>query len=393
MSIVTNCSDSQESWTYLSEGNANIVLTYSGSNPLLRNTVLRLSKTTNTLDSHLFIKYAIEPLLTPWVLTYTKINLSPLVLQTIGLECFDKRPAHRLGSEINQSILWGYSSPDMTHYFAPASTLTIEIKPKWGFKPNSSHISEHHSIKQRMCRYCMHSNLKKLETLYCPLDIYSKDPIRVRRAIECLLNTKGDQLRLFLDGKRLELHQSTQASITSQLLGNWFGAKASDEKESSVMTIISELVQKVLDEEVVLNRLKLLQKHCDELDVEGIIKIYEKYSQMDLELDLEGWIGVTSNLLKRLGDKDYTGVVDERQRLYEYVLSMTLKDCSLMISISEQDEPSPVYWCRDNRYVYYQYAVKLIDLDLKDIKKIPKWFDLDQRIVKNAIQHGLDSIL
>ncbi|KAI9019504.1 inositol-pentakisphosphate 2-kinase [Phycomyces nitens] len=373
--------DDPGSWIYISEGNANVVFSYRGEDPGLANTVLRLSKTCQS-DSHMFIEHVMEPLLNPWVVPFTKVDLSPLFIRTIS-QCV--RPEHRLGSHINQTILSGYSAPDLTRCFAPLSTLTIEIKPKWGFKPMSRHISSHHSIKQRMCRYCMHSHLRNRQTDYCPLDLYSNDPSRMRHAIGSLLETSGDQLRVFVDGKR-QMDKKVES---------WFAGESK--------SAMAEIVTRVLRQEGVLDRLRVLQTHCDEWDVEGIIGLYEKYKN-NLDLDLEGWVQVVEVLLQRLERPEM--VVDERQRVFEYVLSMTLKDCSVMISVCEENDKdkdkdnqgldkslmNAVYWETPRGRVYYKHAIKIIDLDLKDIQKIPSWFDLDQRIVRNAIQHGLGRI-
>lgn len=56
--------------------------------------------------------------------------------------------------------------------------LGVELKPKWGFLPNSPFIPMGH-VKRVVCRYCMQQTLKLKQgqvhhkSQYCPLDLYS----------------------------------------------------------------------------------------------------------------------------------------------------------------------------------------------------------------------------
>lgn len=65
--------------------------------------------------------------------------------------------------------------------------ISVELKPKWGFLPSSQHIPPSKAIKRSVCRFCMHQKYKvahgQLQALsaYCPMDLYSTDPQRVRR--------------------------------------------------------------------------------------------------------------------------------------------------------------------------------------------------------------------
>ena len=40
----------------------------------------------------------------------------------------------------------------------------------------------------------------------------------------------------------------------------------------------------------------------------------------------------------------------------------------------------------------YIYTIKVVDTDLKNVTKIPHWYDLDQRIVEHAIQHNFTKV-
>lgn len=97
------------------------------------------------------------------------------------------------------------------------------LQPKWGFLPSPSHLdpSSADAIKSSHCRLCMHRHLRTTqsngisaandehETAYCPLDLYSLDPDRVKQALSALwkgwVDSEGqsNNLRIFLSGERL----------------------------------------------------------------------------------------------------------------------------------------------------------------------------------------------
>jgi len=75
------------------------------------------------------------------------------------------------------------------------------------------HLSEEtKDVKTKYCRFCMHS-CHKVQTGgvaalgYCPLDLFSRDKTRIRRAITCLWdawaesNGTVNNLKIFVDGE------------------------------------------------------------------------------------------------------------------------------------------------------------------------------------------------
>lgn len=265
-----------------------------------------------------------------------------------------------------------------------------------------------------MCRFCMHQRLRQQSTLasssahYCPLDLYSGDPQRIRKALTASLTCPHNYLKLFCNGQILPPAQ------WSSRLPSLFGFE-----EGSWVDKVADLLTQILLDDPILQILKRLQRSLDEYDVEGIYPLYEKHGHQPTH-DIEHWKRIVQRYLNRqssgknallynrnkfvlilcnsrcVDSADVMDEQEERQRLYEYVLSMTLKDCSVMVCLT-RDYGSGDTATRTIRTGHtssslghcFQYQIKVVDVDMKKWTKIPFWYDLDRRIIQhNLEQHG-----
>ncbi|KAI7864678.1 inositol-pentakisphosphate 2-kinase [Spinellus fusiger] len=333
-------------WQYVAEGNATLVVGYKGTQPLFLTGesplavdppwVLRLSKTSTAEKVITVADYGMDFLIgSAYILPMAPVELSQEFLEQLMKQCSEQRPSHRQPLTHLQSL--AYITTDLTRYYSPAPTLVVEIKIT--------------------CRYCMHAHLRQCLSNYCPLDLYSSLPQRRQKAFTNLFDCENNHLRFFENGQ--------QASVSS--LDSWFG--------KNYKTTWAGVMDNLLTQDKVLSKLKSLQRSLDPLDIEGIFPLYIKWKE-HLHLDIKGWIHVIRHYLH---PSPLVGEALEKQQVYEYVLSMILKDCSIMVVLSYPNSDPHVF--SSQKTVSYQY--------LKPIDKIPYWYDLDQIIVKNAIHSAL----
>ncbi|KAI9472388.1 MAG: inositol-pentakisphosphate 2-kinase [Benjaminiella poitrasii] len=378
-----------ENWEYVGEGNQNIVVRYTGDNTVYKRKVLRIVKCDEkesknpTKNDLLFKQQFIEKIIRnlvghEYILLMEPVTTSLAFLHQLEKNIEHARPVSRLKKKIMTNACISFLMDDLTQLWPDSPSLTIELKPKWGFKPSSQFITS--DVKKKYCRFCIHSHLRENAIKdYCPLDLYSGDPIRVKKALCTLLKhvPKTKNLKItFAHGANEQ-----PSNFKSTLLHN---------ANNGDFAIIEEILEKILLKDPILSRLKALQTSLDELDVEGILPLYNCLSLSGaLETqDIRIWEDVVSNYLQR---QNGVTINDDSQRIYEYLLSMTFKDCSIMINIASasntnnSDNSENSVTLSRKGYPIFKYDVKVVDTDLKSIDKIPHWYNLDQSIVKNAI--------
>ena len=230
-------------WRYLNEGNIHMVFAYTGpSHPALSgHTVLRIAKEM-TLGSSELSSTSISSQRYPMISqtpegaqfatnfirqlfgqAYTSVMrmvaVGPDFLQDLDLSSFLIRPHHRRHRriQIHQPMVLlmdNYTSSVPSHIIHQSVrdelNVTVEIKPKWGALPSLEYLDDRHRhIKARVCRYCMHKeyklHTKKLHhvSAYCPLDLYSGDVDRMRRALCALMDRPQNNFRVFKGGSLL----------------------------------------------------------------------------------------------------------------------------------------------------------------------------------------------
>ncbi|KAM0752702.1 DUF941-domain-containing protein [Meredithblackwellia eburnea MCA 4105] len=395
-------------WSYTAEGGANLVLSYTGTtSAILRGKAIRLRKrkvikpvsssSVTTTSGHdpagevdvRFSDQVILPLLgKDQVVQTEKVPVEKAFLQGLAdvMRTRKDRPVNRVEvDEVDTQSPCVVLTEDLIH---GPGVLAVEIKPKWGFLPSPTHLSsESKPYKTQHCRFCMHSRLKAQEEpssntpisyddRYCPLDLYSRDEVRVSNAVKALVRLflasegSANNLRFFVNGKKV--------STSSEDL-NVFEARLRDLAPNSLPSQIdlAELASTILVphllESPLLSTLSRLQSSLDSLDIEGVFALLEDPSNpTSLESlsqpTVEEWVSWLERWTCTSSRDSKDSTLEDT--ILSYLLSATFKDCSIILRI-----PLPVPTASQSS------SLKAIDLDPKPIARLSKYRKLDREIV------------
>ncbi|KAL5636489.1 hypothetical protein ACGC1H_000447 [Rhizoctonia solani] len=290
----------------------------------------------------------------------------------------------------------------------------VEIKPKWGFLPNPTHLSpETARHKLKRCRYCMHAyHASRAETheergnAYCPLDLFSDDPGRVRKALGALWDAwdasggSVNNLKIFVRGKILKPKpaKGSEAREFKEL------EEFLEPRDEGMRGAFIETLGRMLDSSPLLAKLSVLMRSLDALDIEGMERLWREAKHFPMvgltppiasdedEPSLDDWQGFVAEYLAHgpyVSSEPYPTdpprEEDLRYWLTSYLMSATFKDCSVMLRFPP-DKVLPD-WTFDNpERDVDKPLMTAIDLDPKSMRRLQKWFDLDREIVVNYAQ-------
>ncbi|XP_033106076.1 inositol-pentakisphosphate 2-kinase-like [Anneissia japonica] len=226
-------------WIYRGEGNSSLVISNIKERKVYKlrkrefvKTECNDTKTVGGEDSlqrcRRTLQYSeqvLRPLLGEQFVAIAEIvPISKDFINSVSEKVRKSRPLKRLNTEIDEYSGYGICLPDFC-FMQPSNSknlnpvLCVEIKPKMGLLPDLKQISPERSIKRSACRFCMYQKLKlslpnvnpgnhKVEygtwesaSLYCPLDLFSGNEDRMMYALNCLIKTPQNNLRVFLNGR------------------------------------------------------------------------------------------------------------------------------------------------------------------------------------------------
>ncbi|GAB2272711.1 Inositol-pentakisphosphate 2-kinase [Dionaea muscipula] len=427
MELVLEEKDASD-WTYRGEGAANLVLAYTGSSPAFVGKVIRVQKVprdgaryengnsvlskierllwedagtittapTREIAEQLYVQHVMIPLLgSDYVDAGMRVLVSREFLETVERNVLCQRPTWRVNAaKINTCIDSVLLMPD--HSVFPYGThsgepcISVEIKPKCGFLPSSRFICEENAVKKNVTRFKMHQILKLQQrqllqlSEYDPLDLFSGSRDRVHKAIQALFATPQNNLRVFLNGSLVYGGLGGGMNGTSFVNGEAFEDYIKcfmHAADGSRTRIFEHLVAETVFKLGVLDRLLGVQK-LDSLDVEGAIHAY--YNIVSQPCVVCKRIGEDKQQCKYLSLHSIP--LEESMKIVKnYLIAATAKDCSLMISFRPREHRDPessystVYLESTNQK--FEFKAYFIDLDLKPLKKMEHYYELDQKIV------------
>ena len=397
-----------EEVNYRAEGNQNIVVGLNGSNK-----VLRLRKSKGEEEGQLkkleaiqsYINNVIQPVLGDFVSKVFVVNLQKDQLENIKKTVALHRPEARLSKN-----LFTPAGLLMTDHCLPQEpgvgpTLGVEIKPKLGF------IHEKYS-SDKFCKMCTKQMSKCLEDKtaarsgYCPLELFSGDDDRMVKAMENLMITPRNNLRIFKDGSLLHDEKSTNSSQCQDFLSSTFGdASIFPQVLVSLLKSNCDDIQLSLKNKTETDN-KRDPESCnrksqplpDQCILQSILSLQRNEMTDEDAQNLLNSLLLEGFDLKALQDFVHGGSVkfeeisektrEKLQKLKRFAMSVTARDLSLIVTITPEaikDVNKEGSWIVINGKLF-RYQLSIVDLDPKDLVKINSY--VETRKLRSEVVHG-----
>ncbi|KAJ3339127.1 Inositol-pentakisphosphate 2-kinase [Gonapodya sp. JEL0774] len=357
--------------------------------------------------------------------------------------------------------------------------IAFEIKPKWGFKRSlvseaARFISKDNlATKVNACRFCMHriwkdrnaierttgaspshheantfqghvsvGHSREAPTRFCPLDMYSEEHSRILASCEWLFRDPRNNFALHINGQLVDItelwgeDEPSWVSSLSRFL-DVLGVNANphmDIKSGCLVRLINVFADVISYEPEPLHNLRRHQGGLDSIDIEGVFPLYLDvvathggYADSLLDCSPVEWQQVMERYRHRVAvDYGMLPLEDKLQLIREFMVSATLKDCTLLVTLgrstdgSSREEGSSVpptatlpgtqaseiLECLEVQRVRqlnlisgtpsqggdvnFTYKMTFVDTDPKPTSRIPHYYRLDRDIVENAALFGLE---
>lgn len=138
---------------------------------------------------------------------------------------------------------------------------------------------------------------------YCPLDLYSGDPKRMKQAIRASLKQSHSYLKIFYNGELILQPDGINdlALFTDEDEIKSTTTTAMKITNDIILSKITDLLVAILLKDSILKILKQLQQSLDAIDIEGIYLFYQKFDINDFQstYNLDFWKLIVKNFLIR----------------------------------------------------------------------------------------------
>ncbi|KAG2318684.1 hypothetical protein Bca52824_011897 [Brassica carinata] len=421
-------------WSYRGEGAVNLVLAYTGSSPSFLGKMMRIQKMPNDgkedngntsgngLTSHekviwgeckelvscqnkeivefLFVKHVMRPLLGhKHVNPGMRLLVAKEFLESVENIVTSQRPSWRadaasVDTNRNSVLLMD----DLTLFAHGKFILFMFIWPKCGFLPSSSFIAEENVIKKSVTRFEMHQVLKLQDneiseiSEYDPLDLFSGSKDRIHKAIRALYATPQNNFRVFLNGSLVFGGLGGGTCKTTSKVEQDFEHLLKDiikTKDGPRANHFIELVAETVYTSGVLDHLLDVQK-LDKYNIEGAIHVYYDLINQPCKVckELEK---STASLTHQFSSMHSIPMAEKVNVLKEFLISATAKDCSVMISFRSTNDVISRSSSHSNLHLEsakqeFDYKVHFIDLDMRPLKKMEVYYELDKKIMNTYLE-------
>ncbi|RDD46777.1 Inositol-pentakisphosphate 2-kinase [Trichoplax sp. H2] len=298
-------------------------------------------------------------------------------------------------------------------------TFCVEIKPKCGYLPNPASSSEINDIRRRICYFCLLQYTKekidrwKNRSQYCPLDLFSLDLDRIKKALSALMYSPQNNFRIFKDGILIYEDDSAYESLDT-ILHEWFsnsknscknlGATTENFREIIARILVSDQACGTIDingkqsvnSNCILNQILCAQR-LGETDIEDIYPLFLKLEHemtksktvAEAMQQLECFDSASWKYLNVVALAEIENDVEETiRKIQQFLVTASFKDCSLMISVRPNKASISNAIQGRKSSLHYDYSVMLIDLDIKDISRIRKYMKLIKEVSKSYMERA-----
>lgn len=181
----------------------------------------------------------------------------------------------------------------------PRRRLCLEVKPKAGYLSRSPLVHPNHRVKLSKSRFSLLQALHQQGHVekgwaktaggikcsnYEPLDLFSNDQRRMNRAIESLVDSPQNNLKMWYNNRALTKNAILDREAM-ELVREEVKVCSSKSKvvvghvQSAFCSLVSDLVVPVLDHETLMGKLQSMQQ-LDILDVDGAILVSDRLVEL-----------------------------------------------------------------------------------------------------------------
>ncbi|KAH9819294.1 inositol-pentakisphosphate 2-kinase [Melampsora americana] len=349
------------------------------------------------------------------ILHFTLVQLDANWIQALDSAIHSHRlDDHRTRSELDKTCPLGFVMEDLAGALTESGgvvEMAFEIKPKWTFLPPSieSLKPDHREIKSGYCRTCIYRTVRATsasseedlnpyytsKTRFCPLMLFGSSDLKtVRDAVGRLYCEWISAATPNSLGRPTgsEDHRPSQLHNNFRVFRNGLMVKPG-EMELDEKTL--DLLAIGIHQSSGMRRLDELQRRLDPIDLDGISGLLASKphdADLDRPIELTEFEALLPLITSQMSAAEYNVSFEKltiRQKVVLYMLSMTLKDCSVFIRIiktqgqqSSDEELSSASSAQSSQKV----EIKMIDLDLKPLSRLKKYIARDTEVLSHFKQ-------
>ncbi|XP_047520198.1 inositol-pentakisphosphate 2-kinase [Pieris napi] len=378
-----------EQWKYINEGNVHIVLQILGTCKVVR--LIKGERRNVDVKSYInsieFVNIVMLPLVCRgYAYKEEIVCLSNNEIKELTITLLQIRPKNRIHkSSISQFAL---SAPNLTILEPTITNYCVEIKTKEGFLAKTLEVYSR-------CYYCMKQSLKLCEkqidkiSKYCPLNLYSGDRKRMKLALANLVENPQNNFKMFKNSEiiynensSIEFEQIISLTILNStnvffdlIINILLSDGNSDIELKETAVVVPETSYKC-------NKNQELPKNSF---LYNLVEIQSLSNNINIDNIAINEINI-ADLVKKVKDNNFnlSNSIDRKQfidsvdPLHLALISAVAKDCSVMITFTEQNcEGYPTIRFGDKKM---SYRIVVTDLEPKTVKSIIKRKDTEKKL-------------